>query len=92
VRLRYVAVNGQLLAEAEFTWTTSGGGNVAVDIQAKSDLAYPSWTDLLTDLAATDVESSLIDANRQDWHFRAIATDLDDPSRTATSTIVTIRQ
>jgi hypothetical protein len=92
VRLRYVAVNGQLLAEAEFTWTTSGGGNVVVDVQAKSDLAYPSWTDLLTDLAATDVASTLIDANRQDWHFRAVATDLDDPTRTATSSIVSIRQ
>ena len=92
VRLRYVAVNGQLLAEAEFTWTTSGGGNVVVDIQAKSDLAYPSWTDLLTDLAATDVDSTLIDARRQDWHFRAVASDLDDPNRTATSTIVSIRQ
>lgn len=92
VRLRYVAVNGQLLAEAEFTWTTSGGGNVVVDIQAKSDLAYPSWTDLLTDLAATDVDSTLIDARRQDWHFRAVVTDLDDPNRTATSTIVSIRQ
>ena len=92
VRLRYVAVNGQLIAEAEFSWATSGGGNVVVDIQAKSDLAYPSWTDILTDLAATDVDATLIDARRQDWHFRAVATDLDDPTRTATSTIVSIRQ
>lgn len=92
VRLRYVAVNGQMMAEAEFNWTTTGGGNVVVDIQAKSDLAYPSWTDLLTDLAPVDVESTLIDARRQDWNFRAVAIDLDDPTRTATSTIVTIRQ
>lgn len=91
VRLRVVVVSGQMLIEADCDWQTTGGGDVVVDIQVKSDL-MPTWTDMLTDQPATDVGSFLVSGGRQDYHFRAVAQDLVHPERVATSRIVSIRQ
>jgi len=91
VQIRSLVVGGNLYVEANFDWKALGAPGLIVDIQVKSSLSYPEWTDILTDLDAVDVATYQLQGPYQTWHFRAVAQDPANPQFTYASDIVTIQ-
>jgi hypothetical protein len=88
--IRSVTANGQVFVEGNFTWSATGEPNLLVAVQIKNAVAYPDWTNLLSDQPPVDIGTAGIDGPDQQFNFRAIAYLAADPTNFVVSTIVTI--
>ncbi|MCB9734884.1 MAG: hypothetical protein H6745_20040 [Deltaproteobacteria bacterium] len=90
-QIRSVTANGQIYVEGNFTWSATGASDLRVDVQIKTQVSYPDWTNLLSNQAPVDVGTAGINGPDRRFNFRAVAYRASDPATKWYSAIVTIQ-
>lgn len=76
VLIRQFIVGGSVGVEASFEWQATGAPDLKVDVQVRTNITFPDWTNVLSDQAPVDVGSWPVrGVPGERFHFRAVARD-----------------